>query len=428
MDAHFFSIRHDHLLVFGKNVERTVWNKLVLAEVPQHYDKVDGDGRRYYLKPLRAMGGQGDSRATRPTLYYPLTAPDGTSVYPVRQDGTDGAWRWKKAKVDEEIGRIDWIAGRNGWTPNYRIYADEIATRPPETIWPHGEVGSNRTSKGEVKALFPETIPFGTPKPEALISRVIHIATNPGDLVLDSFLGSGTTAAVAHKMGRRWIGIELGDHAVTHCVPRLKKVIDGEDSGGITEAVAWEGGGGFRFYRLAPSLLETDKWGNWVINKTYNKEMLAEAVCKLHGFRYAPSPSVFWMHGQSTETDFIYVTTQTLTREQLQVIAAEVGPERTLLVCCSAFRANADEFSTLTVTKIPAAVLARCEWGKDDYSLNVQNVMGQEVDQNGPPPDPDGGTGTAKPKGKRGTKTAKVQDLLPLFAAATQHTDKRGEE
>ena len=222
-------------------------------------------------------------------------------------------------------------------------------------------------------------------------------------------------------MRRRWIGIELGEHAATHCVPRLKKVIDGNDPGGITEGVGWEGGGGFRFFRLAPSLLETDKWGNWVINKTYNKEMLAEAVCKLHGFRYAPSPSVFWMHGQSSESDFIYVTTQTLTREQLQVIGAEVGPDRSLLICCSAFRADADDFPNLTLTKIPAAVLTRCEWGKDDYSLNVQNVMGQEPD---PPPDLDGGTGTAKTKGKRGTKTAKVQDLLPLFAAY----EKRGEE
>jgi len=119
----------------------------------------------------------------------------------------------------------------------------------PSTLWLYEEVGTNGAAKTEVVKLFPGTTPFSTPKPEALLSRIIHIATNPGDLVLDSFLGSGTTAAVAHKMGRRYIGIEMGDHAITHCVPRLQKVIEGEQ-GGISEAVAWQGGGGFRFYRL----------------------------------------------------------------------------------------------------------------------------------------------------------------------------------
>ncbi|HNC95867.1 MAG TPA: site-specific DNA-methyltransferase, partial [Myxococcota bacterium] len=148
----------------------------------------------------------------------------------------------------------------------------------------------------------------------------------------------------------------------------------GTDDGGITESVGWKGGGGFRFYRLAPSLLERDKWGNWVINKSYNKEMLAEAMCKLHGFRYAPSDSLFWNHGQSTERDYIYVTTQTLTFEQLQALSEEVGNERSLLVCCGAWVGSAENLPNLTVVKIPSSVLARCEWGKDDYSLNVANL------------------------------------------------------
>ena len=158
-----------------------------------------------------------------------------------------------------------------------------------------------------------------------LTQRVLEIATNPGDLVLDSFAGSGTTGAVAHKMGRRWIMVELGEHCHTHIIPRLKKVIDGEDPGGITKAVDWKGGGGFRYYRLAPSLLEKDKWGNWVINKTYNAAMLAEALCKLEGFTYAPSDSVYWQHGHSTERDFIYVTTANLTHEQLQQLCRRGG-------------------------------------------------------------------------------------------------------
>lgn len=248
MDAQFYSVRHDHVLCYAKNINLTKWNRL-LTEVPKHYDKIDLKGRKYYLKPLRAMGGQGDTRIARPTLYYALEAPDGSLIYPRKQDGTDGAWRWKKEKVEKENDRIDWIDGRNGWTANYRIYAEKNPTRPVETIWTHDDVGSNRKSKAEVKALFPDITPFGTPKPEALIQRIIHIASDQGDLVLDSFLGSATTAAVAHKMNRKFIGIELGEHAITHCQPRLQKVVDGEQ-GGISKDTSWQGGGGFKFYRL----------------------------------------------------------------------------------------------------------------------------------------------------------------------------------
>lgn len=215
-------------------------------------------------------------------------------------------------------------------------------------------------------------------KPEALIRRVMEISSSPGDLVLDSFGGSGTTAAVAHKMKRRWIMVELGDHCYTHIIPRLKKVIDGEDQGGITKAVDWKGGGGFRFYELAPSLLKKDKWDNYIINPEYNAEMLAEAMCKHLGFKYEPSDSIYWMHGHSTEADFIYVTTQNLTREMLQAISDEVGDERTLLICCKAFRAGKNEFANLTLEKIPNAILKRCEWDKDDYSLQVESLTVKE--------------------------------------------------
>ncbi len=258
MDAIFMSSRHDNTLAFARDVSRTTWNRVrEKSDAPKHYNKEDKDGRRYYLKPLRAMGGQGDSREARPSLYYALIAPDGTEVFPVRQDGSDGAWRWNPERVETEAARIEWVSGRNGWTPYFRIYAEDNATRPVETIWPHEQVGSNRISKSEIKKLFPQSAPFGTPKPEALLERIIHIATNPGDLVLDSFLGSGTTAAVAHKMGRRYIGIEMGDHAVSHCVPRLNKVIDGEQ-GGISKSVGWQGGGGFRFYRLGPPVFDEE--------------------------------------------------------------------------------------------------------------------------------------------------------------------------
>jgi adenine-specific DNA-methyltransferase len=238
---------------------------------------------------------------------------------------------------------------------------------------------------------------FTTPKPEKLLRKVIEVATNAGDLVLDSFAGSGTTGAVAHKMGRRWIMIELGEHCHTHIIPRLKKVIAGDDPGGVTEAVGWKGGGGFRYYRLAPSLLERDRWGNWVVNREYNAAMLAEALCKLEGFTYAPSETLWWQHGHSTERDFIWVTTQNLSAEQLQALSDEVGEGRSLLVLCSAFRgvsaeAAAERWPNLTLKKIPRVVLARCEWGRDDYSLNVQNLPMAERDEEPAPYQPKQGS------------------------------------
>jgi adenine-specific DNA-methyltransferase len=177
--------------------------------------------------------------------------------------------------------------------------------------------------------------------------------------------------------------VELGEHCHTHIIPRMKKVIDGEDKGGISEAVGWKGGGGFRYYRLAPSLLEKDLFGNWIMSKQYNAAMLAEAMCKLEGFTYAPSDTVYWQHGHSTETDFIYVTTQTLTREQLQKLSDEVGETRSLLVMCGAFRVkNLDDFPNLNVKKIPKAVLNRCEWGHDDYSLEIKNLPMKAPEEN----------------------------------------------
>jgi len=267
-----------------------------------------------------------------------------------------------------------WFGKDGDSPPRIKVFLSEVQEGVvPDTWWTHDSTGSNQDSKKEMLALFPGQEPFATPKPERLLFRILTIASSPGDIVLDSFAGSGTTGAVAHKMGRRWIMVELGDHCHTYIIPRLRKVIDGEDEGGVTDTTGWKGGGGFRYCRLASSLLEKDKWGNWVINKQYNAAMLAEAVCKLEGFQYAPSDTVYWQHGHSTERDFIYVTTAHLSHAQLQQLSDEVGPDRTLLVLCTAFRGRG-EYPNLTVKKIPKAVLARCEWGHDDYSLRVENL------------------------------------------------------
>jgi adenine-specific DNA-methyltransferase len=287
-----------------------------------------------------------------------------------------------RSMIDSSLAKKDEVRllKRKGYSDMYFVkgerilfYADKlklidgeyVAGEPLTSIW-DDVLSNNLHNEGGIG--FPKG-----KKPEALIKRCLDLATNPGDLVLDSFAGSGTTGAVAHKMGLRWIMVELGEHCHTHIIPRLTRVIDGTDQSGITKAVRWRGGGGFRYYRLAPSLLEKDKWGNWVINKTYNAPMLAEALCRLEGFAYSPSDSIYWQHGYSTERDFIYVTTANLTHEQLQQLSDEVGPERSLLVLCTAFRGRG-EYPNLTVKKIPKQVLSRCEWGHDDYSLRVENL------------------------------------------------------
>lgn len=263
--------------------------------------------------------------------------------------------------ISPSIRRVIWLKDSAEKRKGSIVKREKIGT-----YW-YGFPLNNLTKEGNVK------FPNGK-KPEALLHQILELATNPGDLVLDSFLGSGTTAAVAHKMGRRWIGIELGDHCDTHCVPRLKKVIDGEDAGGITKSANWRGGGGFRYYNLAPSLVKFDEWGNPIINKEFNENMLVRALCKVEGFNFAPSPDVYWKQGKSTESDFIYVTTQHLTAQMLQKLSDDVGESCTLLICCGSFDGKKDSYSNLTIKKIPKAILKKCEWSHDDYSLEIKNL------------------------------------------------------
>ena len=357
---------HDHILVWAKNFETLEWNLLPRTDKQDvAYKNPDNDLRGVW-KPSDLTRAEQRDRD-----YYPITTPSGKQVWPA------SGRSWSRPPQEIERLRADnrlWFGPNGDAKPSLKRFLSEVQDGiVARTIWLRSEVGDNEEAKKEAKSFNPLSI-FATPKPERLIQRVLQLATNPGDWVLDSFAGSGTTGAVAHKMGRRWIMVELGEHCHTHIIPRLQKVIDGTDSGGITQAVNWQGGGGFRYFRLAPSLLEKDQWGNWVINKQYNPTMLAEAVCKLEGFTYAPSDTLYWQHGHSSERDFIYVTTQTLTPDQLQALSDEVGPARSLLVLCMAFRGSADRYPNLTIKKIPKQVLNRCEWGHDDYSLKVENL------------------------------------------------------
>lgn len=220
-------------------------------------------------------------------------------------------------------------------------------------------------------------------KPEKLIQRCLELSTQKGDLVLDSFLGSGTTAAVAHKMGRRYIGIELGDHCYTHCIPRLEAVIDGEQSG-ISKAVGWKGGGGFKFYKLAPTLVVKDGYGNPVISDKYKTEMLVAAVAKLNGFTYSPDPEVFWKQGKAQDNSYIYVTTQYLSVNELDALAREMANFETLVICSPAFDVGLNKrYDNIVVKKIPQSILAKCEFGVDNYNLNIVTTPEFEEDDYG---------------------------------------------
>lgn len=252
MDAHTFSSSHDFILAYAKSPSDMIFQRIEPEddEVPDHYNQQDEDGRSYYLKPLRAMGGQGETREARPNLYYPLTSPDGSEVFPKRQDGSDGAWRWSKNKTEAEAKRVEWRQGRAGWTPYFRIYADTSGGRPPETIWYHRDVGSSRTAKAQIKQIFGEAA-FDTPKPLGLIARVIEIAANKDSIVLDSFAGSGTTAHAvleANKRdggNRRFILAEMEQYADQLTAERVRRVVAGYDFKGtrrtelLKERLSW---------------------------------------------------------------------------------------------------------------------------------------------------------------------------------------------
>lgn len=238
---------HDHIFVYGNQTTRDSFNNLVLTEEQQSlYKNLDNDSRGPWVSTDFTAQGY------RPNQMYEIVTPAG-----VRYSPPEGrCW----ANVEENFTRLRnqgriWFGKDGSSRPRVKNYLSEAEGVKSWSWWANREVGHNQEAKKEINALFGALNAFDTPKPERLIQRILHIATNPGDLVLDSFLGSGTTAAVAHKMGRRYIGIEMGEHAVTHCAPRLRKVIDGEQ-GGISKSVGWQGGGGFRFYRLGPPVFD----------------------------------------------------------------------------------------------------------------------------------------------------------------------------
>lgn len=210
-------------------------------------------------------------------------------------------------------------------------------------------------------------------KPEQLLNRIINMCTQPGDIVLDSFIGSGTTVAVAHKMWRKWIGIELWDHAYTHCKVRLDKVINGSDSGGISQAVNWKWWWGYKFYELGPSLMQKDERGRYIINPEMDGESLVKALCKIENFKYLPrGESDFIKHGYSTERDFLHVTTRHIDQEMINSIQSKyLSSDESILIFAKSFSTDLKLPANIQVKKIPTEILRKCEYAKDNYSLPV---------------------------------------------------------
>ncbi len=240
---------HDHIMVYGRSADDVNFNVLELSEQQTtNFRNPDQDPKGPWASTDFTAQGW------RPNQMYEIITPNGTRYEPP----PGRCWgniepAFEKLLAD---GRM-WFGRTGGSRPRVKNYLSDSKGVSSWTWWPNTEVGHNQESKKEINDLFGADNAFDTPKPERLLNRILHISTNPGDLVLDSFLGSGTTAAVAHKMRRHYIGIEMGDHAITHCAPRLNKVIDGEQ-GGISKAVDWQGGGGFNFYRLGEEVFDAD--------------------------------------------------------------------------------------------------------------------------------------------------------------------------
>lgn len=393
--ARHLSVDHDYILIYAKDEDRWVPNPLPRsAKQDKAYKNPDNDPRGLW-RPNNLAARNFYSRGT-----YPITCPSGRVI---EGPPSGSYWRVSEEKFREldRDGRIWWgINGNN--VPAPKIYLSEVKQGiVPQTYWDYDDVGHTQEAKKEIVSLFGEDV-FGTPKPERLLKRVLEIATKPEDLILDSFAGSGTTGAVAQKMGRKWIMVELGEHCHTHILPRMKKVCDGTDQGGISKTVNWQGGSGFKYYYMAPTLLKKDRYDQWVINPEYNAPMLAAAMAKHESFRYCPDEFHYWKQGQSSEKDFIFTTTVHLTAEHMDRIHEEMQPGESLLICCkSHFRGADGRYDNITVKKIPGMLLGKCEFDRDDYSLNIVDMPG-----NGDEPDfvPVGGSSSESKKEKKAKK------------------------
>lgn len=416
---------HDIILVYAKNLDPSfTLNKLPRsAEANARYKNPDNDPRGVWKSDNLSVGPAVESNI------YEITTPSGRKVMPPK----GYSWRLNKTRFAEFVAdnRI-WFGEDGNNVPSLKRFLSEVKGGiVAMTLWTRDEVGDSQEGKREIKALHFDSI-FDTPKQERLIQRILTLATNEGDLVLDSFLGSGTTAAVAQKMNRRYIGIEMGNHAYTHCKVRLDKVISGADKGGIsvskeyfdfkeddlkslglniedvkvfnkvltklgketklipeatlkaikketsiqkvTSKLNWHGGGAYKFYELAPTLINKDEFGEYVINKAYDAAMLASVVALHEGFIYKPDTSIFWKQSQGNENSYLFVTTRYIDAAFLESIASTMQDDEYLIIACKSYETGADtSYPHITIKKIPQMLLSHCEFDKNNYNLNIVN-------------------------------------------------------
>lgn len=347
-----FSIDHNYILVYSK---RPGWKPRFLNDPNKrkHFKNPDNDPRGPWFD-----GNPVNNPGLRVNLQFDITTPSGKVIkHPAN------GWRWSRETINEKLKTGELRFSEDETRLIRRTYLYELEGLPPSTLWTDlEETGHTRKAKYELKKLFPDravTSLFATPKPELLVRHILELATNEGDIVLDSFLGSGTTVAVAHKMKRKWIGIELGSHCYSHCQERMVKVVDGEQ-GGISKQENWKGGGGFKFYELAESLLvKNPKLPVYQINPSYTFDMVAEAICKIEGFTYAPQGE---FHGHSSENRFIHVTMEFVNTKYIQSLMKNLGERQSLLVYCKRMQGDMNLPVNVEVKRIPKDLLSKCSF------------------------------------------------------------------
>ena len=364
-DAKWMSDMHDHVLVFAKN--KIVWhpNRLpVNSKASGKRKNIDNDSRGDWVSVDYTCN---KNKIERPNLYYSITNPNTGEINWPKETAV---WRFSEERhaQNEKDSLVYWGKDGKNRVPRFKNFkAIQIEGQIPSTVWLHQDVGNNQEARKE-SLQFNSEDPFATPKPERLLQRILQIATNPGDLVLDSFAGSGTTGAVAHKMGRRWIMCELGEHCHTHIIPRMKKVIDGTDQGGISESVNWKGGGGFKYYHLAESLLVRDKELStkdhpvYTINPRYNEQMLIKAICKIENFKYRNTGR---LHGISSESRFLHVTTRLINQAYIDSLSEDLAPNQSLLIYSTRRMRGLKLPDNIELKKIPRDLLEKCDFQED---------------------------------------------------------------
>ncbi|MGI6502118.1 MAG: site-specific DNA-methyltransferase [Anaerostipes sp.] len=302
----------------------------------------------------------------------------------------------KEQQIDSQYLSIEYVpkTGKNKGKVYEQFYKDDICNL---FVWLRdtSEVIDGELYKKDLQGTYWDMNPWmknvskegsvdfpNSKKPEKLVSQIIEMTTQPGDIVLDSFLGSGTTMVTAHKLGRKWIGIEMGDHAYSLCKPRIDAVIEGTDNGGITSESNWSGGGDYGFYELAPSLLNKDSFDEYIINPEYNPEMLAASVALHEGFTYNPDSELFWKQSIANEHSYLFVTTRHINSSYLDSIKDTMGDDDYLIIACTSFETGLDKaYKNIVIKKLPQMLLDKCEFAVENYNFNIVNPTEYEEDE-----------------------------------------------